>query len=323
MEDLISIVVPIYNVEKYLDKCIKSIINQSYKKLEIILVDDGSKDNCGKMCEEYRKIDKRIKVIHKKNGGLSSARNAGIKIATGKYIGFIDSDDWIEKDMFKEMIKLAKENNSDIVQCDFIRCNEENLVIDNTNKKIVNIYSNIEAIWNQYKKGIDVSSIVTWNKLYKKSLFNDIEFPEGKINEDEFTIYKLFYYANKVVYTNKIFYYYRQNPNSIMNTSFSKKNLDYLDAYEEKADFIKGIGEEKLFEHTMNYYYNALIHNYIKYQKLYKEDKKTLKELRDKRDRAFKNFNGINMEHKFMFRIFRISPFLYRIVFKLQLMLNK
>ena len=125
MEKTISVIVPIYNVEKYLDRCLKSIINQTYKNLEIILIDDGSPDNCGTICDEYAKKDNRIKVVHKDNGGLVKARNTGLDIATGEYISFIDPDDWIELNMYEEMIKIADETNTDIVRCGYYRDNDK------------------------------------------------------------------------------------------------------------------------------------------------------------------------------------------------------
>ena len=154
MKDLITVVIPIYKVEQYLDKCIQSIINQTYKNLQIILVNDGSPDNCGKICDEYALKDNRIEVIHKINGGLSDARNVGIGRAKGKYIGFVDSDDYIEKDMYENMYNLLEERNADVCICNFYNVIENNNIIKNPNNGI-----------QEYNK-IDMYSTYISNKIF-------------------------------------------------------------------------------------------------------------------------------------------------------------
>ena len=207
MEELISVIVPIYNVEKYLNKCIESIINQSYSNLEIILVDDGSKDSSGIMCDSYILKDKRIKVIHKENGGLSDARNVGIDKAKGEYIVFIDSDDWIDEKMIEILYNIIKKNNSDISICDYFLAYNEEIQTQKEDIEIINL-SNIEALKKIYDKDLGVCMIVAWNKLYKRNLFkDDIRYPYGKIHEDEFTTYKLLYKAEKISYTKQKMYY--------------------------------------------------------------------------------------------------------------------
>ena len=232
----ISIVVPVYNVEKYLEKCIGSIINQEYKNIEIILVNDGSTDNSLKICNEYKQQDKRIMVIDKENGGLSDARNAGIEKSTGDYIMFIDSDDWIYCNMVGRLYTLITESNACIAQCDFIKvCNDENVCFNNENKNI-KVMDNREALLSIYENR-GIKSIVTWNKIYKKKLFDDIRFPKGKIHEDEFTTYRLFDKCKKVIDTNEIMYYYRQREGSIMKSNFSIKRLDAIEAIKERIDY--------------------------------------------------------------------------------------
>lgn len=215
-QDLISIVVPIYNVEKYLEKCINSIIIQTYKNIEIILVNDGSTDSSGKICDIYLKKDKRIKVVHKKNGGLSDARNVGIENAKGKYIAFIDSDDFIDSDFIEILYNLIIEYNADVSCC---KCN----VIYKKNKKQqveekINIFTNYEAINEMLYQGkIDNSAC---NKLYKLNLFEDIKYPKSKYFEDLDTTYKIFLKSDKIVATNKKLYNYYQRTGSILH----KKN---------------------------------------------------------------------------------------------------
>lgn len=236
--DLISIVVPIYNVEKYLKKCIDSIINQTYKNLEIILVDDGSPDNCPKICDDYAKLDSRIKVIHKKNGGLSDARNNGIKNSTGKYISFIDSDDYIEQNMIEELYKAIKEG-SQIAICNrleyFESMNPPKFKKSFINDKNLLIMDKKEAISELCSfRFFDMSA---WAKLYKRNLFNDIQFPIGKLSEDYYIMYKLFDKCQKISYLNKPLYIYNQRQGSISKNK--RINYDYKFAAEEQMNYIE------------------------------------------------------------------------------------
>lgn len=241
LNDVISIIVPIYKVEKYLEKCIDSIINQDYKNLEIILVDDGSPDRCHQICDEYAQKDSRIKVIHKENGGLSDARNAGIKVATGEYIAFIDSDDYVTENYISTLLYTIKKYDADISACNYIKLYEGlgiEKVEPKTNEDLV--MTNIEAMKDLFTLPSN-SDVVAWNKLYKTSLFtqNNIEFPKGKLHEDNFTTYKLYYYSNKVVFTNVPCYYYLQRKDSIMGKKFNIKRLDILLALKETEEFVK------------------------------------------------------------------------------------
>ena len=179
-EDLITIVIPIYKVENYLDKCVKSVINQTYKNLEIILVDDGSPDNCPKKCDEYEKKDTRIKVIHKENGGLSDARNAGIDIAKGKYITFIDSDDYVSEDYVEYMYNLLKQNNTKMSTCETQVVN-----IEKETEMETQFVENIEILTKRdlfYKiLFAQKSDVSAYSKLYETELFKDIRYPKGVV----------------------------------------------------------------------------------------------------------------------------------------------
>ena len=202
MNPIISIIVPVYNVEEYLQRCIDSILNQSFKNFELILVNDGSTDNSLKICKEYLLNDPRVKIINKENGGLSSARNAGINIAKGRYIGFVDSDDWINKEMYKILYELCEKNNSDIAECRYTVTTGNEMNLDNSSN-LITILNNEEAIKSLYTN-TSYGSVVSWNKLYRCELFKDIKFPEGKLNEDQFTTYKLYYKSNKIVLIDKV-----------------------------------------------------------------------------------------------------------------------
>lgn len=255
-QDLISVVVPIYKVEKYLPKCVESICRQTYKNLEIILVDDGSPDQCGKLCDEYAKKDGRIKVIHKKNGGLSDARNAGIEVATGKYIGFVDSDDYIHPQMYEILYNGVKDNKADLSICKFININE-NEVIENhniRNAKWVALTTDQEKFEYALGEFTTVCFTVAWNKLYKSELFEQIRYPYGKIHEDEFTTYKTIDLAETVAYTEEELYYYVQRQGSIMDNGFDKRSLHRLEAYQERMALYSLTGRYQWYEKILYLY---------------------------------------------------------------------
>jgi glycosyltransferase involved in cell wall biosynthesis len=245
MEDKISVIVPIYKVEKYLNRCVDSIINQTYRNLEIILVDDGSPDNSGRISDEYARTDSRVRVIHKSNGGLSDARNAGIEIATGEYIGFVDSDDFIHPEMFRDLHEQIQKHDADIAQCSFRPVTDDTFIDPGGagNEKVISNLDALRLIYTQYK----VDYIVAWDKLYRKHLFNSIRFPVSKIHEDEFTTYKLFYLSGKIVVIDKKYYYYYQSPNSIIRSGFNLKKLHYTEAMEERILFFKEKGLTDFF----------------------------------------------------------------------------
>lgn len=238
-EPLISVIVPIYNVEQYLDKCITSIVNQSYKNLEIILIDDGATDRCPDICDKWQIKDARIIVIHKENGGLSDARNAGLKIATGKYISFIDSDDFISKYFVEILYKNIVDTQSDLIQCSHLTVDEEYLEIQKSIDKNLDIktYSTKEA----FRLLIEEKKFnqVVWNKLYKRKLLQEIRFEYNKLNEDDFFTYQIFAKCRKISYVNLPLYYYSIRDKSIMRKQYSIKRLDGLEARFLRYEFLK------------------------------------------------------------------------------------
>lgn len=229
---LISVIIPVYNVEKYLNRCVNSVINQTYKNLEIILVDDGSLDNSGKMCDELVSYDNRIKVIHQANKGLSGARNTGLACSHGDFIAFVDSDDWIKNDYYEYCLNLIKENDADIVQINFENTNGETIehglipeikVLDG--KKILQYYL--------YSTTIKSGGYSVCRCVFKKKLLENLIFREGKINEDIDFKYKAFAIANKLVVSNQIKYFYFQDSTSISRGGLKRKDFDLRDAAEE------------------------------------------------------------------------------------------
>ena len=250
MEELVSIVIPIYNVEQYLEECIKSVIMQTYTTLQIILVDDGSTDNSGEIADNFVKEDKRIQVIHKKNGGLSDARNYGIELATGKYITFIDSDDYVENTYIEKLYNAIKKNNTKVSQCNISKVNNQNEVIEeigyNVNE-VKNTKKMLKEIYSQHW----IENTVVWNKMYLTELFKDIRYPIGKIHEDEFITYKILYNVKEIALVNEHLYNYRENVNSITRRKFTLSKLDILEAFEERLEFFKKNNEQQLHELTL------------------------------------------------------------------------
>lgn len=282
MNNIVSIIVPIYNVEKYLDKCIQSIVNQTYKYIEIILINDGSTDGCLDICRKWSFLDDRIKIINKKNGGLSDARNTGIVNSSGEYLFFVDSDDWIECNIIERLITLCNKYNSEIAICEYISAYDEDRRINDSNRILdeVKLFNKKDILYNLYND-LYVTTIVSWNKLYKRELFNNINFPVGKIHEDEFTIYKLLYKANKIAYIKDKLYYYRQRQQSIMNTGYSWRNINRVEAYYEQMLFMKGI-DKNLYMNSIERYSNEIMWSYIKYNKTQNCDKEKLSEIIDR-----------------------------------------
>ena len=246
----VSVIIPIYNIQKYIDRCILSVINQTYSNIEIILVNDGSIDNSGKICDNYSKIDNRITVIHKKNGGLSSARNSGLDIASGDYILFVDGDDYIHESAIEILIEKAITNNADIVHFNFNAVDEDGNQIKIKNKdlddnKILDSYQTLYSYIKEYKV-----KVMSWSKLYKAELFKNLRFDEGYVYEDELIFPKVV--SNSVInYTiNDKLYYYVQAPNSITKSSLTENKVEskkylinfwekfYIDKYPELIKYV-------------------------------------------------------------------------------------
>lgn len=233
---LISIVVPVYKVKEYINDCISSILQQSYPYFELILVDNGSPDNCGEICDQYALQDKRIHVIHKQNGGLSDARNAGINVAKGEYITFVDSDDIVHQDYLKNMLEAAIQYYADIVQCNF--SHKFSLLGEkNKGQKDMLIFNPTDALHDLLK--MRTVQVNAWAKLYKLNLFKKIRYPYGRINEDNLTTYKTIWTAKQpVVCLSQYLYYYRVNLKGIMNGDFSLNRYDVLSFEDEVEEYL-------------------------------------------------------------------------------------
>lgn len=244
----ITVIVPVYNVEPYLRQCIDSILAQTYRDFELILVDDGSPDNCGAICDEYARRDSRIRVIHQENGGLSAARNAGIDSATGEYIAFVDSDDVILGTYLEKLLNVALAQQADISVCGMITFADgttPNLV--SCQDTSVDMMSGRDACMSIYRMDGRVP-IMAWGKLYRASLFNGIRYPAGRIHEDDATTPRVLYNAGRVAITSAQLYLYRQRAGSIMGRSFSAKRFEIMLAIDENMAFLNKRGEKDIFD---------------------------------------------------------------------------
>lgn len=278
----ISIIIPIYNVEQYLSQCLDSVIHQTYKNLEIILINDGSTDNSGKICNEYAKMDNRIRVFHKKNEGVSSARNMGLNNCTGDFIGFVDPDDFIEYNMYEILYNEQQRTNADIIWCNYslyYSLNKQILgeINSNISYNLLNINEKNDFysdLFYKYKM-----KAYLWNKLYKKEIFSYIKFPYKKNFEDLFIFVYLMSQANKISFINKNLYYYRQRDSSIChkNDIHSIFNLDMIESYIKSSIDYKYFSNNETVSNVLFFYtYLFVLKNILFYQKrdLYKSEEK-------------------------------------------------
>lgn len=239
MQPKISVIVPVYNVEKYLPHCLDSILNQTYKNLEIILIDDGSSDRCPEICDTYAGKDKRIKVSHKKNGGLSDARNTGIEMLTGEYVAFVDSDDYIATNMYEVLLNRIIFDRADMAICNFLYVNERGELLEGKNNNLPIINECLQPR-NAIKKLSEPKAwyyVTAWNKLYHKKIFENLRFPKGKYHEDEFVIHYILQNCVRISCVHDPLYYYVQRDNSITSESFSLRRMDIADALIDRYFF--------------------------------------------------------------------------------------
>ncbi len=241
MEPLISVIIPVYNVEKYLDLCMQDVVNQDYKNIEIILVDDGAKDNSGAVCDSWAEKDKRTVSLHKENGGLSDARNYGLKFAKGEWVTFIDSDDRIACDYISTLLKNATEHNCDIAICDPVHIfNGQKWNYQSSNDiRVFSPFDAIEEMW--YQKSFLVSA---WGKLYKRAFFDKVQFKKGIIFEDVQMMHRVFEQADKIVYIPSKLYGYVHRENSITTQQFSIKDCGILDICQELINYANSQSKE-------------------------------------------------------------------------------
>lgn len=313
MEDLISVIIPVYNVEKYLSRCIDSIIQQTYSNIEIILVNDGSTDSSGRICDFYKEKDQRIKVIHKKNGGLSDARNKGIEIASGSYIVFIDSDDYVKDSYLMKMYTAISNSKADLVICNFEFVDERENAIRKRESPISDMkLTGREIEYKICEKNGDYF-VVAWNKMYKKSLWRNLRFPLGKINEDEFVICKILEKCNKVITLKEKLYFYVQRENSIMQKKYSIKRLDVLDAYLERIDFYFEKDLDVLANKTISTFFGILVNAYENIDLKNKNDREYIDDKKEQiLDALFKHKQKFSKKNRIKYFVCKKSIGLYK-----------
>ena len=319
MEDLISVIVPIYNVEEYLDECIESICNQTYDNLEIIMIDDGSTDRSGNIADKWAKLDKRCNIYHKKNEGISVARNCGIEKAKGKFLIFVDSDDLIEKNMIERLHQEIKKENVDIVCCGIkSRKNSKNEeCYFELEDRIFTFEEYLSEMYfhktMQDETNIVIPFTVAWNKIYRATLFNNIRYPQGKIHEDSYIIHHLVYEAKKIKWINEPLYIYRERGGSIMQDKYSPKRMDDFYALIDRVEFI----QDKIDNCSLK---NKIVAEClgvgrrhwckIKRDTLWEEEKEKLKEIRKYYDKYVNN-DTFTYQKKIVWFIFLNVPGIY------------
>ena len=321
MDSLISVIVPIYNVEKYLDRCVNSIINQTYKNLEIILVDDGSPDNCPQMCDDYAKKDSRIRVVHKENGGLSDARNAGMKVATGEYVSFIDSDDYVSLDFYETLLQTMIDNDSDIVECSVVKFYEDNNFDEYSDDLKVTNYDTLYALDGLISESPFKQHV--WNKLYKSSVALDIPYAVGKLNEDEFWTYQVFGKAKKVTRINQTMYYYFQRGSSIMGNGYNIRRLDALEGKMNRQAYIEKNFPTLATKAKVDLYGSCM----FAYQSVLKfmsgnDKKKAGKIIRDYKNRCKLTTDEINSITDSSRKYYKLAKFNFYLCCKMKALLN-
>lgn len=306
----ISVIIPIYNVEPYLSACLDSVIHQTYQNLEIILVNDGSTDTCPQICEDYAAQDQRIVVIHKKNGGLSDARNAGLAIATGDYISFVDSDDLLSLDFYQILLQTLIENEADIVECGFVKFDTEIKIIkeyekENDNIEIFCTETALELLIKDYLQPM------VWNKIYCKRVLENLNFPIGKIHEDVFWTYRVVGNAKKIVKIKNKMYGYRQQVDSISGKKYSLLRLYAVEALEERIEYMKNNFPQLENLAIYTYCFSAMSHYHMidKYSEI---DPKKI--YRNKIRQSIKSYNKYkvvkkwNLKTIFWFELFLLFP---------------
>lgn len=270
MNELISVIVPVYKVESFLDCCISSIVNQTYKNIEIILVDDGSPDRCPQICDSWGEKDKRIKVIHQENAGGGQARNRALDIAEGEFITFVDSNDYIAPEMF-EFLHNQFQNEIDIVECGYSVVQNEKAVFGDKELELeFKVFNAREAMVENIKDQIFRQLI--WNKMYRRNVIGNIRFPKGKQIDDEFWTYRVLGNAKKLIYTNKVLYAYRQQENSVMHLLSPEKRLQAIEAKIQRHVYIQSNMPELETESLLNLWFTCIYQGQLLMKTMKKEE---------------------------------------------------
>lgn len=237
--ELVSVIVPVFQAERYIDICVNSILSQTYRNIEVILVDDGSTDQSVSKCDEYCIIDSRVTVIHKKNGGVASARNTGLLKSSGEYIMFVDSDDWIEESMIEELLEIARREEADIVECGFVQCKDGRSNRTPYNDKLYILKNKEEIFLHSFVHGVPYLYKVCWGKLIRKELCDGILFPSRTVAEDSAFCDQLLFRCKKVIKSYNQYYNYRITPGSIMHSEIKPSVFQTMDTVIEMTEMLR------------------------------------------------------------------------------------
>lgn len=305
----ISVIVPVYKVEAYLDKCVSSIVNQTYKNLEIILVDDGSPDNCPAMCDAWAEKDRRIQVIHKENNGAGAARNTGLDTATGEMIAFVDSDDYLAADMFAYLYSLLSQG-ADLAECNYIE------VFDDSGRfkcddASIRKYTTSEALTEHIHD--HAFRQVIWNKLYRRSILEGVRFPVGMLIDDEFFTYKVLGNAKTLIHSDRICYAYRQQPDSVTHAPFSPSWFQAVEAKCLRLDFLKEHFPALVSAAKINLWYSCLYLGQMSLLHMHREERRQafhrLKHIRKQFPVTYQDIKNLPSKKKIWIFLSKISFF--------------
>ena len=303
MHPIVSIIVPVYKVELYLHRCVRSILAQTYAHWELILVDDGSPDACPQICDEYADTDQRIRVVHKNNGGLSDARNCGLDMATGEYVMFVDSDDYIHPKMLEAMVGHALSNDADLVQCRYIRGTEERF--PDVKEGRVHYFDNHTIFASAMQQ------VTSWAKLCRRSLWEGIRMPVGQIHEDEATTWKIYYRSSMIVALEAPYYYYYVNPTGIMSTEGRRFNPIFVDIYNERISYFSERGEDLLVRLSRWQFCLPLMYLYLR-GNLTRSESSCIRGLLVENIKQFVRVRQVPCAHRWVFAILGVCPPLFR-----------
>ncbi len=315
----ISVIVPIYKVEAYLRRCVDSILAQTFTDFELFLVDDGSPDRCGDICEEYAKIDSRIRVIHKENGGLSDARNAALDVATGEYITFIDSDDWVAPNHLESMLTALQKHDADMAICNFPK------VYEDGHEEPMYCPSNTVRLLNGENIFDTILQPVAWNKLYKASIFRTLRYPVGKLYEDVFIYHDVLAQVNRAVYTGQGTYFYFLRQGSIMRTAYTPRFMDIVEACYLRSKALDCMGQPKLANEARLHMYSQVG---VAYAHVDRKDEKAvvrLKEVRAMFDESYAPLmkdGTLSAKQKLRIWLLKVCPWLHTQLFAKRMPIN-
>ena len=308
MDELVTVIIPVYKVEQYLPRCVDSVLAQTYRNLEIFLVDDGSPDDCGRICDEYAEKDGRIKVIHKENGGLSDARNAALDVCAGEYISFVDSDDYVSEDFIESLIHAIRTHHTRLAVCGIMKFNESGKMhVDYSpsgTEKIASGEEMMETVWRP----------AAWNKLYHRDLFQNIRFPYGKLYEDMFIYHDILAQIDRLSFTGKNSYYYNNRQNSIINRKYDIRNTDAIEGLDLRVKKLRELHYDDLADRQLPILFNQTVEAFVRIKDANGTEKDKLKFAKticDSHYREMMRYDGFTRPQKAMITLFRFCPAIY------------